>query len=185
MIDTGIWPEHISFNDSEMAPVPSRWKGACEAVPQFHCNKKIIGTRAFWKGYDAIKGLQVDASLDEIKSPRDWHGHGTHTASIAAGSFVSIAKRPEAQVGCTEQPGLLLTKCWFHICTESDTTAAIDLAVANEVDVLSISFGLVGDRFSPPFDRDIVVIATFGAIQKGVFVSCSAGNSGPMESRGS
>ncbi|KAL0923428.1 hypothetical protein M5K25_007484 [Dendrobium thyrsiflorum] len=187
MIDTGIWPEHISFNDSEMAPVPSRWKGACEAVPQFHCNKKIIGARAFWKGFDAIEGLQVDASLDKIKSPRDWYGHGTHTASIAAGSFVSVANlfgyANGSASGMHRTARIAAYKvCWFRICTESDMTAAIDQAVADGVDVLSISLGLVGDRFSSPFDHDIVAIATFGAIQKGVFVSCSAGNSGPMES---
>lgn len=92
VLDSGIWPEHISFRDSGMSPIPSRWKGVCESGTMFssrNCNKKLIGARAFFKGYEKIAG-KINGSTD-YRSARDFQGHGTHTASTAAGGVVGNA----------------------------------------------------------------------------------------------
>lgn len=59
LVDTGISPEHVSFRDTHMPPVPSRWRGSCDEGTNFSsssCNKKIIGASAFYKGYESIVG---------------------------------------------------------------------------------------------------------------------------------
>ncbi|KAF2323631.1 hypothetical protein GH714_036386 [Hevea brasiliensis] len=93
VLDTGIWPEHPSFSDFGLSPVPDNWKGICEISSDFPasaCNRKLIGARAFYKGYVSYQGKPID-ELTDSASPRDTEGHGTHTASTAAGSLVHNA----------------------------------------------------------------------------------------------
>ena len=43
--------------------VPSGWKGVYEKGTRFtaqNCNKKLIGARAFYKGYEAVAGRVTD-----------------------------------------------------------------------------------------------------------------------------
>jgi hypothetical protein len=42
-LDSGVWPESLSFNDGEMGAIPDTWKGICqnEHDPQFQCNRYI------------------------------------------------------------------------------------------------------------------------------------------------
>ncbi|KAL9228962.1 hypothetical protein vseg_004486 [Gypsophila vaccaria] len=184
VIDTGIWPEHESFSDFGLPKVPVRWKGACENGVNFsslNCNKKLIGARYFFKGYEAIHG-RIDKSV-EILSARGSDGHGTHTASTAAGSVVQGANlfgmAQGVASGISHRSRIAAYKvCWKNGCTDSDTTAAIDQSLADGVDTLSIS--LVGDPI--PYYQDPVLVAAFGASQKGVFVSFAAGNDGPTPS---
>ncbi|KAJ4831291.1 hypothetical protein Tsubulata_020391 [Turnera subulata] len=146
-----------------------------------NCNKKLIGARAFFKGYEAVAG-RINETVD-YRSPRDSQGHGTHTAATAAGSFVEdaslfgLAKGSAAGMKYTARIAAYKV-CWRLGCTNADLLAAIDQAVADGVDVLSLSLGGV----AKPFYSDNVAIASFGATQNGVFVSCSAGNSGPSSS---
>ncbi|XP_047324678.1 subtilisin-like protease SBT1.3 [Impatiens glandulifera] len=181
VLDTGIWPESPSFNDTGMKPVPSSWKGACETGRAFethHCNKKIIGARVFYHGYEASYGKINEQ--DEYKSPRDQDGHGTHTAATAAGSPVSGANLLGYAAGTARgmAPHARLAAykvCWTGGCFSSDIIFAVDRAVADGVNVLSISLG----GGVSAYYRDSLSIAAFGAMEKGVFVSCSAGNGGP------
>lgn len=185
IVDTGIWPEHISFHDyPHISHVPSTWKGICEAGTKFsaaHCNKKLIGARAFFKGYEAIVG-SINETVD-YRSPRDSEGHGTHTASTAAGNlvkgadFLSLAKGSARGIRYTSRIAVYKA-CYSLGCANSDVLAAIDQAVSDGVDVLSLSLGGV----SRPYYTDNIAIASFRAIANGIFVSSSAGNSGPRDS---
>ncbi|KAH9689864.1 subtilisin-like protease SBT1.7 [Citrus sinensis] len=89
VLDTGVWPEIKSFDDTGMGPVPRGWKGVCEVGRNFKsssCNRKLIGARSFSRGYEEAVG-PIDETA-ESKSPRDDDGHGTHTSTTAAGSAV-------------------------------------------------------------------------------------------------
>jgi subtilisin family serine protease len=140
-----IWPEHVSFQDSGMSAIPSKWKGKSESGTKFspsNCNKKIIGARAYPKGYEAILG-RINETIDH-RSPRDTQGHGTHTAATAAGnlvdkaSFYGLANGSAAGMKYTERIAAYKV-CWPSGCNSTDLLAAIDQAVADGVDVLSLS----------------------------------------------
>lgn len=184
VLDTGIWPERPSFSDEGLSPVPASWKGTCEIgadFPATSCNRKIIGARAFFYGYSANSGRWLRDSSD-LKSARDMEGHGTHTASTAAGSFVNNASffqyaRGEAR-GMASRARIAAYKiCWEFGCYDSDILAAMDQAISDGVHIISLSVGSSGR--APAYYRDSIAIGAFGAMQHGVIVSCSAGNSGP------
>ncbi|XVF36387.1 hypothetical protein REPUB_Repub19eG0054300 [Reevesia pubescens] len=184
ILDTGVWPESKSFDDSELGPVPPTWKGWCEVGKTFSsssCNRKLIGAKFFSRGYEAAFG-PIDESM-ESKSPRDDDGHGTHTATTAAGSVVPNANllgyASGTARGMASQARVAIYKvCWLGGCFSSDIIAAMDAAVADGVDVLSMS---IGGGLSEYYG-DTVAIGAFTAATHGVFVSCSAGNGGPMPS---
>lgn len=119
----------------------------------------------------------------ESKSPRDTEGHGTHTASTAAGSAVSNASfyeiyaHGEAKGMATKARIAAYKICWSSGCFDSDILAAMDQAIADGVHIISLSVGASG--WAPPYEIDSIAIGAFGAAQHGVLVSCSAGNSGP------
>ncbi|KAK6923991.1 Peptidase S8/S53 domain [Dillenia turbinata] len=181
VLDTGVWPESKSFDDSGLDPVPSTWKGACEEGTNFNktnCNRKLIGARFFSKGYEATLG-PVDESK-ESKSPRDDDGHGTHTSTTAGGSMVENASllgyASGTARGMASQARVAVYKvCWIGGCFSSDILAAIDSAIADNVNVLSLSLG----GGMSDYYRDSVAIGAFSAVDKGIFISCSAGNAGP------
>ncbi|GKC36431.1 subtilisin-like protease SBT1.3 [Tanacetum coccineum] len=181
MVDSGIWPESESFNDTGFTSIPKHWKGACETGRGFekrHCNKKIIGARSFYRGYEAIKG-RINEEV-EYKSPLDHDGHGTHTASTVAGTPVRGANLFGQAYGTARgmSPGARIAVykvCWKEDCFNSDILSAIDSAVKDGVNVLSISLAAQ----SSPYHRDDISIATFGAMERGILVSCAAGNYGP------
>ncbi|KAL0329686.1 UNVERIFIED_CONTAM: Subtilisin-like protease SBT1.2 [Sesamum radiatum] len=123
-----------------------------------------------------------NASSLEAETPLDDDGHGTHTASTAAGGFVHnasvLGNAYGTAVGIAPQAHLAIYKvCFGPDCPESDILAGLDAAVEDGVDVLSISLG----EDSTPFYNDNLAVGSFAAVQKGIFVSCAGGNSGPSE----
>ncbi|KAI3947122.1 hypothetical protein MKW92_040543 [Papaver armeniacum] len=181
VLDTGIWPERKSFHDRDLGPVPLRWKGECVATKDFGphtCNRKLIGARYFSAGYESTNGKMNESS--ELRSPRDTDGHGTHTASIAAGRYVfpasTLGYARGVAAGMAPKARLAVYKvCWTAGCYDADILAAFDAAVSDGVDVVSLSVGGV----VVPYYLDSIAIGAFGASDHGVFVSASAGNSGP------
>uniref|UniRef100_A0A2P2KZ36 Uncharacterized protein MANES_13G113900 n=1 Tax=Rhizophora mucronata TaxID=61149 RepID=A0A2P2KZ36_RHIMU len=181
VLDTGVWPESKSFVDTGMGPVPSSWKGQCESGTNFtsaNCNRKLIGARFFSKGYEATLG-PVDESK-ESKSPRDDDGHGTHTASTAGGSIVEDASlfgyaAGRARGMATRARLAVYKVCWTGGCFSSDILAAMEKAIEDGVNILSLSLG----GGMSDYYRDNIATGAFAAMEKGIFVSCSAGNSGP------
>jgi len=197
IVDGGIWPESLSFTDRTGSNGKGRktdklsyqqipgWHGKCtpgEAFNASHCNQKLIGARYYNSGWGGNDG--VDATLPwEFNSPRDFGGHGTHTASTAGGNnnvrmtgdaafFGNVSGiAPRARIAAYKV-------CWQTpdggSCFTSDSVAAIDQAVADGVDV--INFSISGSRTN---FLDPVEVAFLFAADAGVFVAASAGNSGP------
>lgn len=196
IIDTGIWPENPSFSDDGSYSDPSTlgWLGACDSGldETFNCNNKLIGARYFKDSFETVYDIQYE--LGEVESPRDAAGHGSHTAGTAAGnegvaSSINI-NGYEADTGTVSgmAPRARIAAykvCWNDAykdpitgadeagCFYGDTMAAIDQAVADGVNVLNYSIGgSLTDLTVPP------TAAMLRAVDAGVFVAVSAGNSG-------
>ncbi|KAM3271023.1 subtilisin-like protease [Capsicum chacoense] len=168
VLDTGITPDHPSFSDEGMPPPPAKWKGKCESNFTAKCNKKIIGARVFPTSSD---------------SPIDENGHGTHTASTAAGRFVKGANvygnANGTAVGIAPLAHVAIYKvCQPFGCADSDILAAMDAAIDDGVDILSLSLG----GGSKAFYNDPIALGAFSAAKRGILVSCSASNNGPYDS---
>ncbi|KAL0438757.1 UNVERIFIED_CONTAM: Subtilisin-like protease SBT3 [Sesamum latifolium] len=145
VVDSGIWPESPSFRDEGMTEVPARWRGACVVDQDF--NSSLCNKK--------IIGAR-------------WFNQGV----LAANPDVTI----RTARGVAPHARLAIYKVlWDEGGYESDALAGIDQAVADGVDVLSISLSYrTIDLYENP-----IAIAAFGAMEKGILVSVSAGNRGP------
>ncbi|CAL5195889.1 unnamed protein product [Lathyrus oleraceus] len=185
LIDSGVWPESESFKDDGMTEIPSKWKGKlCQFDDSDHsslCNKKLIGARYFNKGflaeYPDIPSPNTNTTRDVVD------GHGTHTSTTAAGSKVDgvsfFGYANGTARGIASMSRVAMYKAiWGDekepIALSSDIIAAVDAALSDGVDVLSMSLGF--DNLA--LYEDPVAITTFAAMEKGVFVATSAGNAG-------
>jgi subtilisin family serine protease len=181
----GIWlcrrykkmPDVLNFEPLE------NWNGICEAGERFtesNCNNKLIGARYF------VDGAMATGPIDEgeIFSPRDADGHGTHTATTAAGNKVQASifgtflgnvegMAPRARIAvykaCWVRPGETKASC-----NTSDLALAIDAAVADGVDIINYSVGSSLVTVTAPDD-----VALMAATKAGVLAVVAAGNEGP------
>lgn len=182
VIDTGIWPEHPSFADDgsyaapPIGPIPCEFGNTAHHPDDapFTCNNKLIGARQMLDTYRAVIG----AEPYEFDSARDDNGHGTHTASTAAGNAGVEAEifgiSRGAVSGIAPRAHVVAYKGLGDLGGfTSDLAAAIDQAVLDGVDVINYSIG--GGAGLPGADE----IAFLFAADAGVHVATSAGNSGP------
>jgi hypothetical protein len=185
VIDTGINPLSPSFaakgDDGYTIKNPKgTYVGVCnpdESVydPSFPCNDKLIGA---W-GYPLI----------DNGSPIDTLGHGSHDAGTAVGNIVNHATYKTVRgnritkkiAGVAPHANLIAYRvCSSELCSESAILFAIDRAIQDGVDVVNYSIG--DDNLQAvPTDpwAGSVSKALLAAENAGIFVSTSAGNSGP------
>ncbi|OAP17247.1 hypothetical protein AXX17_AT1G33690 [Arabidopsis thaliana] len=194
VVDSGIWPESESFNDNGLGPIPKRWKGSCVSKQSFNgstvCNRKLIGAKYFINGFLGADESNWDTTENpEYISPRDFDGHGTHVAATAAGSFVPDTSylglgRGTARGGAPRARIAMYKACWHLVtgattCSAADLLKAIDEAIHDGVDVLSISNGFSVPLFPEVDTQDGVAVGAFHAVAKGIPVVCAGGNAGP------
>jgi hypothetical protein len=188
VIDSGIWPESPSFAalpeprpDADV--IAAKWFGVCEpgtdpTEDPVTCNNKLIGARAYDFG-------SVPVAEDDFHNARDFDGHGSHTASTAAGNNNVPAVINGVEIGRASGMAPAARIAAYKICYELpdgstancgaiEAVAAVDDAVADGVDVINYSIG-----GSTGTITDLLHLAWFNAAAAGVFVATSAGNSGP------
>lgn len=169
-----MWPESFSFKDDGITStrVPTKWRGVCDGGEEFNsslCNYKLIGARYFNKSLKQKRSTQFQRRSRD--SARDTLRHGTYlVSSIAAGncvngvSYFGYADGTERGVA----PHAKLAKyevLWNEGMHSSDILAGIDRAIADGVDVISLS---IHDK--EPWHNNSIAIASFSVMEKGIMV---------------
>jgi len=202
VVDSGIWPESLSFTDRigmngngtrggklDYHQIPG-WHGKCtpgEAFNASMCNQKLIAAQWFNAAWGGDAGIDTLRPW-EFNSARDYNGHGTHTSSTAGGNYGVPTTGPASVFGpingMAPHARIAMYKALWSLqdATQasgftSDLVAAIDQAVADGVDVINYSISGTSTNFLDPAQ-----VAFLNAADAGVFVACSAGNSGPTTS---
>ena len=180
ILDTGINSDHPSFADvggdgyNHTNPlgsgnyIPGSY---CDANPGF-CNDKLIGAHSF---------------VAEAVTPEDSDGHGSHTASTSAGNVVIGASlaAPTTSIsfdvsGVAPHANIIAYDVCVTGCPGAALVAAINQVLIdagnlpNGIAALNYSISGGGDPYNDP-----VELGFLAAVQAGVYVAASAGNSGP------
>uniref|UniRef100_A0A0E0K5X4 Subtilisin-like protease n=1 Tax=Oryza punctata TaxID=4537 RepID=A0A0E0K5X4_ORYPU len=133
--------------------------------------RPCVGAKMFYRGYEAKYG-SIDERM-QTKSPLD--------------TLVMLSRMPTSLVlpmglprPKSTAPGARIAMykvCWAYPiseCTTTDILAALDEAIADSVDVISISIGSPHDTIL----SEATSTAGFNAVRKGIVVVGSAGNDG-------
>jgi Subtilase family/Fibronectin type-III domain/PA domain len=186
VLDTGAWPEHPSLADRGGLPAPppkaDGTPRSCDfgdnpltpASDPFPCDHKLISGQAFLETYDEVIGGERYPY-----SARDSNGHGTFTATAAAGGPVAHASTLGVDRGAVHgiAPGAQVAVykvCGAQGCFDSDAVAAIGQAILDGVQVINFSVSGGQDPLTDP-----VELAFLDAYAAGVLVAAAAGNDGP------
>ena len=167
VIDTGIDERHKSFSGSN--------SGALS-------DSRIVATASFRnETYGFIQPEEdEDVMFDfNVNSVIDYHGHGTHVASVAAGNKLSLQGGGDV-IGAAPATSLVIAAIddvYSEIATTTDLAiiAAFDWMLNQSVSVINISYGGPEESFS--FEPQEVVIDR--VVRNNIVVVTSAGNGGP------
>lgn len=184
VVDSGIAPRSAPFTTlPSLGREPADFVGGCAGgtdpgwAPS-DCGGKVAAAQWFVEGFGR-DDLRSGSSL----SPRDDLGHGTQMASIAAGN-AGVPVRVPGQLPTTtggQAPDARLAvykACWSAPdpeddgCSTADLVTAVDRAVADGVDVLSLSVAGGTARAAV----DTLERALLGAAEADVAVLAAAGN---------
>jgi len=149
----------------------------------------LIGANGLWSEYDgtgitiAVIDTGVDSNHPDLKNkvvdqvsfiagetPEDGFGHGTHVAGIIAGNGASYK-------GVAPGASLMNVKVLdkYGWGTASSIMSGIEYAVDNDADIISMSLWA---GIWPPSGNDPLAMTANAAVEAGVTVIVSAGNSG-------
>ncbi|HEY5643966.1 MAG TPA: S8 family serine peptidase [Woeseiaceae bacterium] len=184
ILDSGINHDHPSFADiggdgyDHVNPlgagnyIPGSY---CDVVDPGFCNDKLIGA------WDMVM------SASDAGSPEDSDGHGSHTASTAAGNVIPGAAllAPTTTLvrdisGVAPHANIIAYDVCIVSCPGSALLAAIDQIV---IDASVLPNGIAVFNYSisggnDPYN-DAIEIAFLNATAAGIYVATSAGNAGP------
>ncbi|XP_047093725.1 subtilisin-like protease 4 [Lolium rigidum] len=112
--------------------------------------------------------VHLDPTARPADSLQDWHR-----------SFLPLATAP---LDSDDDAGPRIIYSYTDVftgcsrCSIMDIIAGLDAAVKDGIDVLSFS---IGASSGTQFNYDPIAIAAFKAMERGIVVSCAAGNAGP------
>lgn len=158
--------------------------GTCLAggVDAGRCNDKLIG------GYDFVCGPPGNqcgvVNIREEPGFGDTSSHGSHTASTVAGNRrdVVFGGSPRRISGVAPRANVIAydvcytnTSTGQGLCPNVSSAAAVNQAIADGI-VDALNFSIGGGTL--PWN-DAVSLAFLSAVDAGIYVAASAGNSGP------
>ncbi|MCE9679333.1 S8 family serine peptidase [Shewanella sp. AS1] len=207
IIDTGINTDHVSFADDEDYAIANPFqavgfRGDCVESPQL-CNNKLVGVYSYPEITDVYDADEFQTSYRPVMirpaNGEDYNGHGSHTASTAAGnalenvplqSFDGEATSdgidlpftfPKVSGVAPRAHVISYQVCWpggsgdpYAGCPESAILSAFEDAIADGVDAINFS---IGGAESLPW-ADPMELAFLAAREAGISVAVAAGNSG-------
>lgn len=196
IIDTGIDQTHPAFQDSSLKVPPGY--PICSGSDCAFTSNKVIVARSYIRQVSAGSDPNNPAadSVPDDYSPRDRVGHGTATASCAAG----VANLGPAQITITGMaPKAFLGNYKIFGSPEVNDSVpddpiilALEDAVKDHMDIASLSLG--GFALTGPLDTgaacgqaagvpcDLVPQAVESAVKAGMVVVIAAGNDGDGQS---
>ena len=185
VLDSGINSDHPSFadvggdgynHDNPLGSGNYLPGSYCDTVDASFCNDKLIGAWDF---------TSIDGTV-----PEDDDGHGSHTASTAVGNVVNDAllTAPTTSFsfnisGVAPHANLIAYDVCQQTCPGSALVAAINQVLIdagnlpNGIAALNYSISGGGDPYN-----DAIELGFLAAVEAGIYVSASAGNSGPAAS---
>jgi len=185
VMDSGINSDHPSFADiggdgyNHTNPLGSGnyLPGSyCDTTDPSFCNDKLIGAWDF---------TDIDGTI-----PEDDDGHGSHTTATAAGNVLTEAQidAPTTSAsfnvsGVAPHANIISYDVCQETCPGAALIAGIEQVVIdagnlpNGIAALNYSISGGGDPYNDP-----VELGFLAAVEAGIYVSASAGNSGPTPS---